>query len=119
MQSPTSPKSIFTNLNLQKFVLQNSFLQISVIDDISIIDAISIIDVSIIDAISLTVELNSFVTELEMLLSVCRKEKQMKRRRKSKVLPEEETGGGAVDAGDVLGCLEEGFTGQRVCGSPM
>ncbi|KAD6120220.1 hypothetical protein R6Q59_026274 [Mikania micrantha] len=67
--------------------------------------------------------LNSFVTEseLEMLLSVCRKVKQVKRRRKSKVLPEEKTGGDTVDAGagDVLGRLEEGFTGQRVCSSPM
>ncbi|KAL8208876.1 hypothetical protein R6Q57_008288 [Mikania cordata] len=56
-----------------------------------------------------------------MLLSVCRKVKQMKRRRKSKDLQEEKTGGGAVDtsASDVLGRLEEGFTGQRVCGSPM
>ncbi|KAL8244278.1 hypothetical protein R6Q59_010536 [Mikania micrantha] len=51
-----------------------------------------------------------------MLLSICRKVKQMKRRWKSKVLPEEKTGGGEVDtdASDVLGCLEEGFTGQRV-----
>ncbi|KAI3749177.1 hypothetical protein L2E82_19784 [Cichorium intybus] len=61
--------------------------------------------------------LNSFITEseLEMIRSGCKSnrkiKKQMKRRRSSKVLPQNEVGDGTVD--------ESGCRGQRMSSSPM